>query len=572
MPGLKDVIHRKSFSLHALRVRLSDADALPQLTLLGLLTGIIAGFLLIAFRELLTYFSSLFMIAGEDNFEALPIWFRFLLPIAGSIVILVMILACRPKRRTVGVSHVIQRLAFHRGKLPVSSTILQFFTAITALVTGFSVGREGPAVHVGAGAGSILGQRLRLPDNTLKTLAGCGVATAISVLFNTPLAGVVFALEVIVRQYTLTSFIPIMAASVVSSLMTQWVYGKDVAFHIPMIEMTSLSEFGVAFILAAAIGLLAALFIHLQTSLMVARRGRLVAPVLMAGVLMGGIGIVFPELMGMGYDTTTSILNGSHFTLSFLALLVFGKLIATALVTGLGIPGGIMGPTLFIGAATGAAFGILGESLLDVPNINSSFHALLGMVAMMAATLQAPLVALVTVLELTRNPNVIMPAMFVIVIACLVSGRFFKQRGIFDLQLLKGGYSFGESPLKEQLGSVGVASLMTKDFVVADSLTALPASAEASWLLREESGKVFLTKNTMDDTSIKHFFHKEKSVVPVISMQATLFEALETMNKEDLDALPVITKRGFKAKGRFKVSGVITRENIEALYLNGVVT
>ncbi|WP_152558525.1 chloride channel protein [Endozoicomonas numazuensis] len=572
----------KKLSLNALRIRLSSSEALPQLTILGLLTGLLAGSLLIGFRELLTLISTTLVPEGEDHFESLSSLHRFLLPIAGSVVIILMVKLIRKKRRSVGVAHVIERLTMHRGRLPSSSVVLQFFTALIALASGFSVGREGPAVHMGAGVGSTLGQRLQLPDNTLRILAGCGVATAISVSFNTPLAGVIFAMEVIVKQYSLGNFIPVMAASVVAALMAQLMYGPEPAFHVPAIAMTSMEELLIAAVMAVCIGIMAGLFIRLQTTMIARRKGHLVLPILFAGLIMGIAGVMVPAVMGIGYDTLESLLNGGLFGLSTLVILLFTKLIVTATVTGLGIPGGIIGPSLFMGAVCGAVFGSLGEQLLDIPNLNSSFHALLGMVAMMAATLQAPLVALVTVLELTHNPNIIMPAMFVIVIACLTSGRFFQNRGIFEIQLLKGGHNLEASPLHQLLRQTGVGSLMNP---ACSQIPRHPSEEELYDTLEETSDWVLICH----EQSLSHVLPPEKlpdqhsqdldlltlpevSEIHSISLQATLYEALELMNRLSVDTLAVIPKRTSKRKSRSRnqttsqACGIITRQDIENFY------
>lgn len=514
---------KNRLSLHNFRVRLSEADVLPQLTLLGVIIGLVASALLIGFRELLTLISSLVLPADEEDFKALSHLQRFFLPIAGSIVIIALIKACPPKRRATGVAHVIEQLNLNKGRLHARNIYLQFFGAITALATGFSVGREGPAVHLGAGAGSRLGQALKLPDNTLYTLTGCGVAAAISASFNTPLAGVVFAMEVIVREFRLGSFIPVMASSVFAALVTQFMYGQAPAFTLPAIPLPPLQELGMATIMAVSIGLLASLFIKLQTTILAKRNGRITAPILLAGILMGAVGALIPETMGIGYDTLTQILHGESFTLSFLLMLLVAKLVLTAVVTGLGVPGGIIGPSLFIGAITGAAFGLMGDMLLGLPNEHTTFHTLLGMVAMMAAVLQAPLVALVTVLELTRNPNIIMPAMLTIVIACLISARFFKNRGIFDMQLAQGGLSVNHSLLDQVLSRTGVASLM-------------------------------------DEVDPDH--SHDLDAHPHITLRATLLEASALMNQHQVSHLYVFTA----SKKNKTLCGVITLEAIEAHY------
>ncbi|MGI9274100.1 MAG: chloride channel protein [Endozoicomonas sp.] len=550
-------------SLHKLRVQLSESEALPQLTLLGLIIGVIAGGLLIVFRELLSFATSFWLPLGDEHFETLPAIARFFLPIGGALVIYLMFRSVPAQQRTVGILHVVERLTFHKGKLSFTGVLLQFSGALTALASGFSVGREGPAVHMGAGAGSILGQKLKLPENTLNALAGCGAAAAISASFNTPMAGVIFAMEVIVRSYSLGSFIPVMAASVMAALMSQLVYGSDPAFVVPVIPMASLTELGVAALAAMLIGCLAAAFIHLQVFTGNKRQGMFFRPLLLAGVLMGTAGIFLPELMGIGYDTIDAILNGQVHNLSFLFILLAGKLLLTAAVTGLGIPGGIIGPSLMIGCLAGSAFGIAGDRLFNLPDISSAFHALLGMVAMMAAVLQAPLAALITVLELTRNPHIIMPAMFAIVIACLVAGRLTgSQGGLVGRQLAARGYSLQQSPMYQWLSRTGVASLMETDYSI------LPAEkfSESSgrepdnrWIILELEGQYTAVINNNDQDTQTPPEPENMQPVQTISIQATLHDALETMQRHSVSTLCVYSL----SRKQKHLCGVISREAIE---------
>ena len=506
-------------SLHQLRIQLGSTDALPQLTLLGLLIGLLAGGLLIAFREAITLTSSLWLLSNEDHFELLSGFERFVMPVLGALAILALF-ACFPiKRRSVGILHVVERLDFHRGRMSISSAVMQFFGAIIAIACGFSVGREGPAVHLGAATGSILGQRMRLPQNTLRILAACGAAAAISASFNTPMAGVIFAMEVVVRRYAINSFIPVIAAAVTAAVLSQMMYGPDPAFIVPVIPMTSLTELGVAAASASLIGLLAAAFIHLQVWTAKHKTVLPVHPLILAGITMGTTGYFFPEVMGIGYDSIELILTGELLNITLLLSLLVVKLSITAVITGLGIPGGIIGPSLMIGALAGSAFGLLGDAFLNLPDISNAFHALLGMVAMMAAVLQAPLAALITVLELTRNPHIIMPAMFAIVIACLIAGRLTSRGGLVDMQLQARGYNLTLAPVRELLDEQCVASLMSG----ISNETELPAN----------------------------HYH--------IPVHASLSDALETMDQHGVDLL------GVYSAGRTKeiLCGVVTRTDIQ---------
>jgi CIC family chloride channel protein len=204
--------------LDRLRLRLSRAEALPQLGLLGLFTGLIVGAVMIAFRLLIETAQGAFLPGGNpENYEALAYELRLALPLVGGLAIGLLFQWMPEAVRHVGVTHVMERLAYHQGRLPLRSAILQFFGGALSIVSGHSVGREGPAIHLGAASGSLAGQRFGLPNNSLRVLAGCGVAAAIAASFNTPLAGVIFAMEVVLMEYTVVGFAPVILAAVIAT-------------------------------------------------------------------------------------------------------------------------------------------------------------------------------------------------------------------------------------------------------------------------------------------------------------------------------------------------------------------
>ncbi|MEZ5584747.1 MAG: chloride channel protein [Candidatus Competibacteraceae bacterium] len=207
----------KSFALRYLddtRLRLAARRAPWQLALLGAWSGLVAGVVMVAFR-LVTEIPQVTFLgdANHENYEALSAALRLLLPTLGGLGVGLLFHWLSPTERAVGVVHVMERLAYGEGHLPIKNAGVQFFSAALCIVTGQSVGREGPAVHIGSTCGSWLGQQLRLPDNSIRVLVGCGTAGAIAAAFNTPLAGVIFAMEVILVEYTLASFTPIILAA-----------------------------------------------------------------------------------------------------------------------------------------------------------------------------------------------------------------------------------------------------------------------------------------------------------------------------------------------------------------------
>lgn len=578
----------KKPSIQNLRLRLAQTEALPQLTLMALITGLLAGGFLIAFEELLFFFALVSQRAlipehifttlssVESGYEALPPLVRFLAPVAGAFALVLLIKSCPPKRRSFGIAHVIERLTLNRGWLPFTSTITQFIGVLIALVSGFSVGREGPAIHMGAGAGSLLGQLLKLPTSTLGVLAGCGTAAAIAALFNTPMAGVIFAMEVVMKEYSLESFIPLMASAVVASFLTQTAYGPNPAFQIPVIPPVTPEDLLITAITAVIIGLLAASFIRIYIFALQKRQRKVVYPLLIAGLLMGAIAALVPATMGIGYDTIGTLLVGDDANLQFLLILLAAKLVITALVIGLGVPGGVIGPSLMIGATAGACSILLAGQFPGVSAPNITLHVMTGMIAMMAAIFQAPLTALINVLELTHSSEIILPAMLAIVIACLTSSQICGQQSIFAMQFLARGQRIQLSPMVQLLGSTGVTVLMDRQLV---ALSPDPAPNElkdinstgSHWAVLGDGQQIQIIRTENLLASLKEVGGgisqvKNDDVITTlpIDMQATLYEARETMLAEDLEALLVIEKSGNKDVNRFKAVGVITLQSIES--------
>lgn len=226
--------------LDRFRARLAHADALPQLAILGCISGLLTGLIAIAFRLSFELPLTLLLPNGSESFEALSPGTRFLLPVLGALIIGLLVHRFKPEQRVLGVGHILDRMQHHQAQLPAANALLQFIGAALALLTGHSVGREGPAVHLGAASSSLLGQQLQLPNNSLRTLTACGVAAAIAASFNTPLAGVIFAMEVVLMEYTITGFIPVILAAVSGGVLSRIAFGTQPAFAIPIIDMATL--------------------------------------------------------------------------------------------------------------------------------------------------------------------------------------------------------------------------------------------------------------------------------------------------------------------------------------------
>ena len=566
--------------LESLRQNLARADALLPLALVGIVSGAFSGLVIIAFRLLA---ESSFLTVGiretAEDFEALAWPWRIGLPVVGGLAIGIMMASVSTATREVGVVHVMERLAYHAGRLPGRNAVLQFAGATVAIVTGHSVGREGPAIHVGAASASLFGQWLHLPNNSIRILVACGTAAAIAASFNTPIAGVIFAMEVVMMEYSLVGFTPVILAAVTATSMTRIVFGAlPVVEAPPFMEMVSLLELPYMLLVGVVLGSMASLFI---VSLRRLHEWAQAYPLLLrttaAGLITGVCALAAPEVMGIGYDTVELALFGG-LGLYALVLIASLKLVATTACVGLGVPGGLIGPTVVMGTLGGAALGVIGHDLAPELSASSGFYARLGMGAMMGATLQAPLAALMAVLELTSNPASILPGMVVIVAATLTSRVLFRQESVFITLLRSKGLDYRHDPVAVALSRTGVGAVMSRRFAVASlgtNLTGVKRMFEGApeWVIVAESGQMVATvteghvdrvldgleSDAVDETVELAAEHGEDCVT--VPSNATLREALEVMDRSEVD-VAVIT--GSSRRDADDVLGILTRAQIDA--------
>ncbi|TKA89076.1 chloride channel protein [Guyparkeria sp. SB14A] len=449
--------------IERLRLRLAQPDALLQVTLLGLIAGLLAALLVVAFRLALEGLQVYGLgLPGAERYESLPAEWRLLLPILGALVLGLAFHLLPFGMRNVGVGHVIIR--FHRfgADMPWQNAVVQFVAGIWGLLIGLTGGREGPGIHLGAFSGSLLGHSLGLPNNSVRTLSGCGVAAAISAAFNTPLAGVIFALEVVIKQYTLASFLPVILASSMGALLATTVFGPETLFTIEIHHQMSFWEVPTLLALGLIIGAMAAGYIQIVEGT-IARSwdwpvwARFTA----AGVATGIIGFWVPEILGIGHDTT-DLVAAAELTLGALLIIAVAKWLLASVTVGLGLPIGTIAPVLMIGAVVGGTLGSLLYRLDQIPLNDVAFYTVLGMGAMMGATLQAPLAALAAVLELTSDTGAILPAMITIVVSGLVSRMVFGKSGLYDAILRANDQQMPGPSLWFNGDNIGVSSIIER--------------------------------------------------------------------------------------------------------------
>lgn len=570
------------------RRRLSGVDALPQLAVLGLLSGLITGGVILVFRLAIEWPLEYFLPGtGSESFEELDLLTRGLLPLGGALILGLILHRLAIQDRKVGIVHVMERLNYHQGYIPFRSAVVQFVAGVATVVTGQSAGREGPAVHLGAAFSSLMGQWMRLPNNSIRTLVACGCAAAISASFNTPISGVIFAMEVVMMEYTIAGFTPIILAAVSAAIVTQAVYGSEPAFNVPALTMNSLLEIPWVLVIAIIIGIAAAVFIHVVEVMGRHHNRPIMLRITLAGLLMVPFAILMPETMGIGYDTVNETINGQ---LGFWLLLGIGvsKLLITSLTIGLGMPSGVIGPTLFMGATLGGAMGLVGAQILPEQASSVGLYAMLGMGAMMGAVLQAPLAALMALMELTRNPNIILPGMLIITTSSLVTSEAFGKKSLFLTILKSQGLSYQNSPVTQALRRVSVGAIMDRNILRTERhLTVEEArgvlKSEPKWLIVEGSNgptallpAVDLARYLEDTEQLRTEDESEepesvdlmnipanrRDVAPV-QYQATLEEALNEFDTTNAEALYV---QRHVAPMIQRVYGVVLKSDIESHY------
>ena len=419
--------------LDALRLTLSYPKTSWQLCLLGVIAGVCAATVIIIFRLSFQYIQ-LHLLPELGAYDQLTWYARFALPFMGVLGIYLVALLTGREHYRLGIPFVIHRFKNDYGLMPFRSSINQFFGGIFALASGFFVGREGPSVHLGAAGTSFVGDGLKLPYNCIRILAGCGIAAGIAASFNTPFAAVMFVMEVVMRNYRIHIFIPIMLSAAIGSVMSRLVFGEGTALLFLSFADLDKIIFVYLIIFGMFLGALSALFNH-QLMQVMQRCQHMSMPLrfALAAAVTGSIGIFLPQAMGAEFEAV-HILFDQEVSIGVLIGILVAKFVLAMVAIGLGIPGGIIGPVMIIGMFSGAILAYPLETLIGTTQHHDSF-VLLGLAGMLTAVLHAPLAALSAVMELSYAPEIVLPAILVIVPAYVVSNQVFNNRSIFIRQM-----------------------------------------------------------------------------------------------------------------------------------------
>jgi CIC family chloride channel protein len=412
------------------------------------LTGAATGFAAVALVRLLAFIQKLFWGNGRHLLEAAlaqPWPHRLLAPALGGLIVGLLMLASRKSLGRSGTSTLIEAVARRAGVLRLRDTLLGTVSTLVTVGSGGSLGREAPLVQVGGALGSAIGRKFGVSGQRLKILLACGAASGIAAAYNAPIGGALFALEVILGNFALESFGPIVVASAIATVISRRLISAYPAYlPPPQPSLVSAWELWHYLVMGLLIGLAGLLFLGVLRGAANAFARlpipRWTRPILGLS-LVGAIGIRYPQVFGNGYDTVDLLLRGS-LPLALVLLLPWLKIIATSATAGSGATGGLFTPTLFIGSMLGAGYGTWVHGLSPTTTAGPGAYALVGMGAMLAATTQAPLTAILMIFELTADYQILLPLMFACGVSIVVV-RLLGGRSLYTERLEERGVRLG---------------------------------------------------------------------------------------------------------------------------------
>ena len=488
----------------------------PLVWMLALAIGFSVAVAAILFRMAIGAVQSLWLGTSGENVgsaaASVPWLLVFLAPVCGGVIVGFIVHRFMPGDRPLGVADVIEARALGGRSLDLRQGLWSSVVNFVSLGFGASAGREGPVVHLGATLSEALCRNLKLTGTPERTLIACGVASAVSASFNAPIAGVLFAHEVILGHYAMSAFVPIVISSVVGGVISRLWFGEVAAFIIPNYSLTSYLEIPAFALLGVTCALVAIIF---QFSLMgsdyVARSIKMPvwARPIIGGAMVGAIAIFFPDVLGVGYETTDAALKATLPIGLMLALLI-AKTAATAITLASRFGGGIFSPALYLGAMTGGAFGLMAASVFPDMASSEGLYAIIGMGAVAAAVLGAPISTTVIVFELTGGYALTIALLFTVSIAVGIT-QAVSGRSYFHWQLESRGLFVAEGPHRYLFRTVRV-----RDFY--EALPEKPADeeTEAPEPFDPGEGNPYLRPGDTLETALRMFDTSGAGTVPVV--------------------------------------------------------
>lgn len=549
---------------------------------MAMVVGVLGGYGAVAFRWLIRFVQeTLFGNGGENFLEyllSLPWYAKLLPPVIGGALVgpLVYFLAREAKGH--GVPEVMEAVALKGGVIRKRVVIVKSLASAICIGSGGSVGREGPIVQIGSAIGSSFGQIMGVSVDRMRTLVGCGAAAGIAATFNAPIAGVMFAMEIILGEFGIATFSPIVVASVLSTVISRAHLGNYPAFVVPHYTLVSISEIPLYMVLGIIAGLVGVFFttvLYKSEDLFDNWKIPDYTKAAIGGLMIGTIGIFFPHIFGVGYDAIGLALLEKLPWVIILSL-VFIKILATSLTIGSGGSGGIFAPSLFIGSMTGGAFGYLVHALFPAATATAGAYSLVGMGAVVAATTHGPMSAIIILFEMTGDYKIILPLMLSCIIASVLASQM-KRESIYTLKLIRRGTDIRAGREVNIMKSLRVEDAMThavetvaEDTPLKELIQFTLSSKHSSFPVVDKEGFLagILTFQDFKDVIYEEGLEelvvaKEISTSKVITVtkNENLDHALKKIGFKNIEQLPVVDEYNPK-----KIVGILSRRDIFAAY------
>jgi CIC family chloride channel protein len=503
-------------------------------------------------------------------------WRRLLFPVVGSLSIGYLLFRYFPNARGSGVPQTKAALFAEEGRITLRTVLGKFFCTSATLASGIPLGREGPSVQVGAGIASVLGRRLGMRPEKVKALLPVGAAAAIAAAFNTPVAAILFSLEEIMGDLHAPVLGSVVLASATSWLVLRLLLGNNPLFKVPQYQLVDPLEFGVYAVLGVAGGLVSVAF----TKLLLDMRQRFrrfpqktvwFQPVA-GGLLVGLMGWFVPQVMGVGYGYVGDVLNG-RMALNLMVLLVVLKLLAVTTSYASGNAGVIFGPALFIGAMLGGTVGTVAHLLLPGYTATPGAYALVGMGAVFAGIVRAPMTSVVMIFEMTQDYAVIVPLMISNLVSLFIASRL-QRKPIYEALAVQDGIHLPTAEARHRLDRHQVTRVMRTatellpgEITIAQALERVHLSERRSWLVTDRRGVIGVInlaalQREQTEGAARHLdVLVDGNVFPHVHPDQGLDLALERMGANQIEVLPVVSRADVH-----KLEGIVTLYDVLDAY------
>ena len=556
-----------------------------QYLFLAIIIGVLAGYGAVLFKYLLKFVQWVFyQNTGDILFfaDTIPLWVKIVMPTAGGLVVGLVVSYFASEAKGHGVPEVIQAIALRGGRIRKRVAAAKIFASAVTIGSGGSVGREGPMVQIGASIGSSIGQLFKIPGVHMRTMVGCGAAAGIAATFNAPIAGVLFALEIIIGDFGVMQFSPVVLSSVTATAISRYYFGDFPHFSIPEYAIVSNWEYGFYLLLGIVTGFVALTFTKV---LYLLEDGFDAIPIpdwikpAIGGALLGCVFAIFPEVFGVGYGAMNlSLTNNMGLWLMF--ILVWAKILASSITLGSGGSGGIFAPSLFMGCMTGGAFGMVVHSLFPAHTAMPGAYALVAMGGLVAGTTYAPMTAILIIFEMTSDYSIILPLMLTCITATVMNSTI-QRASIYTTKLLRRGIDIEAGRDRHLLEHIKVGEIMTKDVVAIPEFMPLD---QIIWTFKTENAPYLHVVNEERLTGIISFrdirtlLHEEGLLQLIIANDISTRDLVTVSTNDTLQsALDKITDRGVSqlpvlipGKER-KLVGTLTESAINSAYNSALV-